>query len=186
MNKEEAIKYGTEWLKDEYLDARDGAFIEIALEALEQEPCDDAISRKLVCAFLSGLISDETERKKALQYINELPPVNPQTKTMTEYEQGYKDGAKVSEEARKAFYQQGWDEAMAAKWTSVSDRLPEKGQIIAVAQAEEVFCICKCIDDYGSAEMNNGDIYTLYPEPEWGDGYAYWTPLPRIHKGGEV
>lgn len=40
-NREEAIKYGTEWLKDEYLDARDGAFIEIALEALKQEPCRD-------------------------------------------------------------------------------------------------------------------------------------------------
>lgn len=38
MTKEEAIKYGIEWLKDEYLDAKDGAFIKIALEALEQEP----------------------------------------------------------------------------------------------------------------------------------------------------
>ena len=76
-------------------------------DTLEQEPCDtceyeegsiycrehcpyeaktektssgDAISRKITTAFLSGLISDETERKKALEYINELPPVNP-TKT---------------------------------------------------------------------------------------------------------
>lgn len=38
MTREEAIKYGIEWLKDEYLDAKDGAFIKIALEALEQEP----------------------------------------------------------------------------------------------------------------------------------------------------
>lgn len=45
-----------------------------------QEPSGDAISRKIISAFLSGLISDETERKKALEYINELPPVNP-TKT---------------------------------------------------------------------------------------------------------
>ena len=45
-----------------------------------QEPSGDAIDRKIISAFLSGLISDETERKKALQYINELPPVNP-TKT---------------------------------------------------------------------------------------------------------
>ena len=29
------------------------------------------------------------------------------------YEQGYKDGSKVSDEARKAFYQQGWDEGYA-------------------------------------------------------------------------
>ena len=41
MNQEDlerAIIYGTEWLKDEYLDARDGAFIKIALEALKQMP----------------------------------------------------------------------------------------------------------------------------------------------------
>lgn len=41
MNQEDlerAIIYGTEWLEDEYLDARDRAFIEIALEALEQMP----------------------------------------------------------------------------------------------------------------------------------------------------
>lgn len=36
----------------------------------------DAISRKLVYAFLLGLISDNDERKKALEYINELPPVD--------------------------------------------------------------------------------------------------------------
>lgn len=38
MNREEAIKYGIEWLEDEYLDANDRAFIKIALEALEQDP----------------------------------------------------------------------------------------------------------------------------------------------------
>ena len=35
----------------------------------------NAIDRKLVYAFLFGLISDDVERKKALEYINELPPV---------------------------------------------------------------------------------------------------------------
>lgn len=39
---------------------------------------EDAIDRKLVCAFIDGLISDDVERKKALEYINELPPVTPQ------------------------------------------------------------------------------------------------------------
>lgn len=38
MNNEEAIKYGIEWLEDEYLDAGDRAFIELALEALKQMP----------------------------------------------------------------------------------------------------------------------------------------------------
>lgn len=51
---------------------------------IEQESSGDAISRKLVYAFLFGLISDDAERKKALEYINELPPVSHQ-ETVTEF-----------------------------------------------------------------------------------------------------
>lgn len=41
---------------------------------------EDAIDRKLVCAFIDGLISDDGERRKGLEYIRNMPPVNP-TKT---------------------------------------------------------------------------------------------------------
>ena len=41
---------------------------------------EDAIDRKLVCAFIDGLISDDGEREKGLEYIRNMPPVNP-TKT---------------------------------------------------------------------------------------------------------
>lgn len=54
---------------------------EDASKRFRQEPCKDAISRKIITAFLSGLISNDTERKKALQYVNELPSVAPQPKT---------------------------------------------------------------------------------------------------------
>ena len=47
----------------------------------EQEPCEDAIDRKLVCAFIDGLISDDGEREKGLEYIRHLPPVTPKPKT---------------------------------------------------------------------------------------------------------
>ena len=83
-NREEAIKYGTEWLKDEYLDARDGAFIEIALEALKREPCDDAINREDALMCLTGEIKEtdtiETIIARIVRRIRKLPPVNP-TKT---------------------------------------------------------------------------------------------------------
>lgn len=42
---------------------------------------EDAIDRKLVCAFIDGLISDDGERKKGLECIRSMPPVNPQPKT---------------------------------------------------------------------------------------------------------
>ena len=41
---------------------------------------ENAIDRKLVCAFIAGLISDDGERKKGLEYIRSMSPVNP-TKT---------------------------------------------------------------------------------------------------------
>ena len=39
---------------------------------------EDAIDRNLVCAFIAGLISDDGEREKGLEYIRSMPPVNPQ------------------------------------------------------------------------------------------------------------
>ena len=51
------------------------------IDALEQEPSGDAIDRKLVCAFIAGLISDDGEREKGLEYIRHMPPVTPQHKT---------------------------------------------------------------------------------------------------------
>jgi uncharacterized OB-fold protein len=41
---------------------------------------ENAIDRNLVCAFIAGLISDDGEREKGLEYIRSMPPVNP-TKT---------------------------------------------------------------------------------------------------------
>ncbi|MBQ2002007.1 MAG: hypothetical protein II240_01780 [Bacteroidaceae bacterium] len=41
---------------------------------------EDAIDRKLVCAFIAGLISDDVEREKGLEYIRNMPPVTPQPK----------------------------------------------------------------------------------------------------------
>lgn len=48
MTREEAIKYGTAWLKDEYLYAKDGAFIKMAIEALKQEDILDKIRAEVM------------------------------------------------------------------------------------------------------------------------------------------
>ena len=41
---------------------------------------ENAIDRNIVCAFIDGLISDDGEREKGMEYIRSMPPVNP-TKT---------------------------------------------------------------------------------------------------------
>ena len=78
MTREEAIKYGTDWLKDEYLDAKDGAFITIALETLKQEPCEDAISRQ---AALELVANYDLSMGQVVEGIHALPLVNPKPKT---------------------------------------------------------------------------------------------------------
>lgn len=60
MTSEEAIKYGTDWLKDEYLDAKDRAFIKTAIKALEQEPLTDEEQR----IFLAAMRREEKICKK--------------------------------------------------------------------------------------------------------------------------
>ena len=83
MTREEAIKQ----LKDDRvlcINSETEPFAiayDMAIKALEQEPCEDAIDRKLVCAFIAGLISDDGEREKGLEYIRNMPSVNPQPKT---------------------------------------------------------------------------------------------------------
>lgn len=76
---------------------------------------EDAIDRKLVCAFIDGLISDDGERKKGLEYIRHMPPVNPQKpKSEWEYDhailRAYSDGAndvldKIRAEIKQLPYQ---------------------------------------------------------------------------------
>lgn len=39
---------------------------------------ENAIDRNIVCAFIDGLISDDGEREKGLEYIRNMPAVNPQ------------------------------------------------------------------------------------------------------------
>lgn len=63
MTREEAIRYGKEWLKDEYLDAKDAAFIKMAIKAFEQEPCEDAISRQAMREKIDAAIKEMTKEE---------------------------------------------------------------------------------------------------------------------------
>ena len=68
------------------------------LPPVNPQPSGNAIDRKLVCAFIDGLISDDGEREKGLEYIRSMPPVNP-TKTghWEQYGNSWEDKFKCSE-----------------------------------------------------------------------------------------
>ncbi len=54
--------------------------LDMAIKILEQEPCDDAISRQAVIDGLNS-INGTSELDKAFEVIENLPPVNPRPKT---------------------------------------------------------------------------------------------------------
>lgn len=62
-----------------------------AIEALEQKPCDDAISRQAVLEYIEGSeaeLGHSTENELVCQYIKELPPVitrHRKSETVTEF-----------------------------------------------------------------------------------------------------
>ena len=81
MTREEALNilHNSSVYHPDYLDA-----LNMAIEALEQEPCDDAISRQAVLDMLED-INAETEGvgfyyKHYVEYIKALPPVTPAEK----------------------------------------------------------------------------------------------------------
>ena len=79
MTNEEAIKtinnhhFLFASMPDDLLEALD-----MAIQALEQEPCEDAISRKRVMA--EYCMREGVSKKSFVDIINDLPPVNPQPK----------------------------------------------------------------------------------------------------------
>ena len=70
MTREEALEFIAQSIKPDV----DMAKVADAIKALEQEPCEDAISRQAVLDMMQMRISG----KELYKAVYELPPVNPQ------------------------------------------------------------------------------------------------------------
>ena len=93
MTREEAYKYGLEWLKDEYsLNAEDREFIKIAIEELKQQPYGDCISREAALDAMCALCNtgetlkenpwrDNPHIDAIIDALDNLLPITPQPKT---------------------------------------------------------------------------------------------------------
>ena len=86
MNREEAINKLNWALDNNMIEDVQSAYdyimaIKMAIKALEQEPCEDAISRRDVLDLAKqGVLVSNGNYKSVCKAINDLPPVNP-TKT---------------------------------------------------------------------------------------------------------
>lgn len=87
MTNENAIRWLKDLLKSDLPMEQYQTALEKGIEALDQEPCDDAISRQAVQDYIAKYLSqylynDVREAVEVIdEYIGELPSVNPQPKT---------------------------------------------------------------------------------------------------------
>jgi rubrerythrin len=81
MTREEAITYAN-CLKNNYtINFDDMAdFCDMAIKALEQEPCEDCISREQAKSAIRDRFKDLPSRVEINTILNELPSVTPQPK----------------------------------------------------------------------------------------------------------
>lgn len=84
MTKQEGIEFGLTWLEtnEDCEGTRTYEFIEMAIKALEQKPCEDAISREDLeeCKELMTDINGDTVYAVRMSDIRRLPSVKPQPK----------------------------------------------------------------------------------------------------------
>lgn len=81
MTKEEAINLLADMDSDKYT-AKEAVALTMAIKALEQEPCEDTISRQAVDeAIYDYSRSCDVNYAQIMEYIDKIPSVNPQPKT---------------------------------------------------------------------------------------------------------
>lgn len=113
MTKEEAILYFEEWIKrDSKMDNVDRLEnIEIykrAIKALEQEPCEDAVSRAAVDHLCFEFLKVNSDNNIAFyEHFRDLPSVTPirkKGKWLSAEEYALKIGAEVTEDIKNSLY----------------------------------------------------------------------------------
>ena len=94
MTPQEAIKHGKEQL--DIFGGEHQEFIEMAIKALEQQPCEDCVSRQAVKEMLTAEWTKympmelDMNLSFVLDKISELPSVTPKAETEA-YNKGYTD-----------------------------------------------------------------------------------------------
>ena len=203
MTREEAIEYlntigqyysqdhsdpyeDCEKLTKDELDA-----LYMAIKALEQEPCGDAISRQIISDYVQshiqeintgyGDLNKHTNEilRMIVDYIESMPPVNPQPKLCDDaidrveaikIASGYCHPANIPKELAKLP-----PVTPEPRWIPVSERLPEENIAVLVWCPERKNIYCAYLDE------DQWWIFGAYLQKVTFDVIA-WMPLPTPYK----
>lgn len=112
MTREEAKVFMLQFNTDKRLNPSEHEAVRVAIKALEQEPCEDAISREEVCDYIAEFVNHEyaTDREREMVKhiiggIQHLPSVRPKTELETW------EGVNAQITAPKGTFEKIWNEA---------------------------------------------------------------------------
>lgn len=181
MTKEEAIAYGKRVI-DIGLNDETQTFCELAIKALEQEPCADAVSKKAVL----GLFNKSDMRSWAMSLlkreIEEIPPVKP-VACIAEIKFSKEDMQKLVNEKIKEITA----ELEERKWIPVKERLPENTDYYLIQYSRKTCPDEKAVAFYSVEEKESDPDYDWEFTPQCGEykEVLAWMPLPDDYKEGK-
>ena len=167
MTREEAIAYGKRVI-DIGLNDETQTFCELAIKALEQEPCADAVSKKAVL----GLFNKSDMRSWAMSLlkreIEEIPPVKP-VACIAEIKFSKEDMQELVNEKIK-------ESTIEQRWIPVKERLPEESlnSVIGWDAYRERCVFVQYIDGHFQITGRNESF-----------NITAWMPLPDDYKEGK-
>ena len=173
--REKAIAYGKEQL--DVFGGDHAEFIKLAIEALEQEPCENAVSKEAVFEAvddcnsdgLKGIFCSYDAGERFKEYIKNLTPVTPKGVTVTDFADKCREcGARYGKALKRT------------RWVPVSERLPDDSgeYLVSVTDKED--------EDYkqvGVAWFAHPKDYDIQ-DGEWqelmiDEIVVAWMPLPK-------
>ena len=145
--------------------------LEMAVEALKQEPCEDCISREDALMALTGEWTELTDEiiHRFIKRIKSLPPVKPTEKEKQEPKWIPVKWHEITDEERK-------ENDYPKEWACYLDSImPYDGQKILITTKGGYVELDECYSD-------DGQTFSLDSGYDWVDDVVAWMPLPKPYE----